>query len=155
MYYESRIYKPFPVASFLEAAEAIKERKAYTFHAITFNLSPDKEVIFVDDSHCDDSGFGEVAVILKEDGVFKQIESITAGWIKSIEVLADYFSKAVTNPCSMGIAKLNIGQAQPNATANFTCGCCGDWFKGVVEEQLKFDQDNGYGICNGCAKYYS
>ena len=36
--------------------------------------------------------------------------------------------------------------------SNFQCGCCGVLFRSTDEEQRKFDQDEGYGICDGCAR---
>ena len=34
---------------------------------------------------------------------------------------------------------------------NFQCGCCGALFRSTDEEQRKFDQDEGWGICDECA----
>ena len=33
----------------------------------------------------------------------------------------------------------------------FICGCCGCAFQSTDDEQRKFDQDDGYGICPPCA----
>ncbi len=33
----------------------------------------------------------------------------------------------------------------------FLCGCCGCGFDSTTEEQRKFDQDEGWGICDECA----
>jgi len=34
----------------------------------------------------------------------------------------------------------------------FTCGCCGIGFKSTIAEQVKFDQDSGFGICDSCVR---
>ncbi len=33
----------------------------------------------------------------------------------------------------------------------FICGCCGCEFQDYLKNQLKFDQDRGYGMCFYCA----
>lgn len=155
MYYETRIYQPLNFANCLEAATAIKTRTATTYHALTIPIpNSNKQLIIVDDSHCDNY-FLEVAVIIKDNDSLQQIETITAGWIDTAKELAEYFNKAITNPYPMGKASLNLGTVKPEATAHFTCGCCGTGFKSNVAKQLKFDQDSGYGICTGCEQWYS
>lgn len=152
MYYETRIYKPEQVTGSLEAAERLKSGKIYAYEALTYK-TPKGDVFIVDDSHCD-RPFLEVAVILNNGVGMRQIESITAGWINTAPELAKYFDDAISEPCDMGKASLNLNHADVNETGNFECGCCGSYFKGNVKYQLQFGQDNGYGICKSCEKYY-
>jgi len=157
MYYETKSHKEVEVANALEAAQRIKEGKYFGYEAFSWKgTTKGKEVKYyaVGDMHADCSAFFETAVILEYKGEKVQIESITAGWCKNAEELAQHFEKAMENPENMGAASLIIGEPKETDKASFECGCCGKSFEGFVKEQLAFDQDAGYGICPDCSKWY-
>jgi hypothetical protein len=147
MYYETREHRFKDVANALEAARYIKESSERSIcDAVRFG-----DKVVVADAHCD-SPFFEVAVLRQlGENDFQQIDSITAGWVKTTEELAKYFETANEN---MGKANLTIGSFAPTKMAYFTCGCCGNGFKSNAEYQKQFDQDAGYGICKPCERYY-
>lgn len=151
MYYETREHELVPVKDANEAATLIKEGKFQTYQALIWKVSETESRIVVADGHVDEP-FVELAVIKETtDGDYLQIETITNAWVETAEELAKSFNEA---NYPMGKANLTIGKAEPSREVWFTCGCCGTGFKGILAYQLKFDQDNGYGICKGCEKYY-
>ena len=146
MYYETRNHTERTVADAFEAARLIKTDKPATYEALCYD-----DIVLVSDSHIDDQSFGEVAVLQRQpDGSFRQIETITAAWIKTVEDLADTLRQAKAEPLNMGVAALNLGAIRHQKHVTFTCGCCGNGFKSTVEHQRQFDQDDGYGICQRC-----
>lgn len=150
MHYETRIHTPREVANSLQAAQHIKSRTVACHEALTWVRDDGVKIFAVAD--CIDNPFFEVAIIKQEEkNTFIQIESITAGWCDTPEVLAEYFENANEN---MGTAQLLINAPTENATAWYSCGCCGAGFKSNVKYQLQFDQDDGYGICTRCEKHY-
>ncbi|MEP2668915.1 MAG: hypothetical protein ABJH04_07965 [Cyclobacteriaceae bacterium] len=150
MYFESRLHNIKEIASSMECAKLIKEGKASIGDAMQFN-----NCLVVADGNVDDPFF-EVAVLQKaQDGSFDQIESITNGWISSVEELAKSFDQAVESPCKMGKANITFKAFKPAQKKWFTCGCCDEDFLGIAAEQAKFDQDAGYGICPPCAVGWS
>jgi hypothetical protein len=156
MNYESRIHQERNCPSLAEVAALIKNGTAKSFEALSINGFDGHKYFFVADAEF--GSFYETAMIRQEsDSSFVQIESITAGWIKTEADLEAAFRKSmIGKPYSKWSTQLNIGSAPKNAKANFTCGCCGSFFNGNIEFQKKFDQDDGYGICDDCAsKYYS
>lgn len=153
MFYESRIYIPMETSGPADAAAILKGNKPPRYYALTYQ-TPQGIIWLVCDSHADSDGFFETAVILDNGKEKRQIESITVGWVKSETELAAMLERAVAEPFDMGLASLNLEAPADNATAWFTCGCCGSSFKGNVKEQIKFDQDEGYGICPSCTQYY-
>ena len=152
MFYEAIQHQTVSVADATEAATKIKEGTALSHQALTWQNANGKFYV-VSDSHIDDSAFAKTALLQEIDSEFFQIESITAAWIKSVQELAACFSKTETNPPIKRKTQLIVGKPT-NQVAWFDCGCCGTGFKANVAEQLKFDQDNGYGICPDCEKYY-
>ena len=152
MYYESRQHQAMPLKSFLEAAKIIKSQSEPVHKALCVSVMPTGTNCYLvaDFPH----SWGETAVILEQDGVFTQIESITDAWINSPEELAKYFEDAVNEPCMKSKANLTIGSFPSGKIATFTCGCCGSSFKSVASYQAQFGQDSSYGICKGCEKYY-
>jgi len=154
MYYEAIVHKLHPVASSDEAAKVIKSGNVNDWDAVSWKGSDGKNYIAVNDAHIDDSAFAETAVIRDDDGVFTQLESITVAWCKSPEEVGKYFKQVETQDFTMGKTQLIIGSPTDLQRANFICGCCGEWFKDFVKKQLTYDQDNGYGICPDCQKYY-
>lgn len=154
MFYESRTHELLQVSSPLEAAQKIKNHDVSGYQVLAYQIDG-STYLAVNDAHIDDSNFAETAVLKQlEDGTYLQIESITAAWIKTAEQLAQYFADAAKEPCLPHKANIIIGKPKGNETAYFTCGCCGEGFRGNVKAQLEFDQDAGYGICPNCEQYY-
>ncbi len=159
MYYESRVHEVISTSDAYDAARKIKNGTFHSYQVATWT-SKDRQYQFfaVPDGHLDNPLL-ELAILRKEiakaHSGYQQVESITNGWIESPEVLAKYLIEAETSEWIMaGNAQLIVGKPKGDETANFTCGCCGSWFEGNVKDQLKFDQDAGYGICNDCKRYY-
>jgi hypothetical protein len=153
MFYESIPQKVVPVANATEAAEKIKTGQVYSGQALFYQSSHGKFYV-VSDSHIDDRAFAEVAFIQEINGELFQIESITAAWVETTEELAEMFVSTETEPAIKSKTQLILGEPI-NQIASFTCGCCGQWFRGNVAHQLTFNQDQGYGICTSCeAMYY-
>jgi hypothetical protein len=154
MYYESIVHRLRPVASSEEAARLIYSGEVNAYDAVSWKGSDNKNYIAVSDTHIDDRAFGETALLLADNGVFFQMESITIAWIHSVEKVIKYFKQIETQDFKLGKHQLIIGAPTDEQKANFTCGCCGNWFNDFVKKQLTFDQDSGYGICPDCQKYH-
>jgi len=152
MYYESIPHVVTQVADAAEAAKKIKQVTVRSTEALCWTNTNGKFYV-VSDSHIDDSPFAETAVIQEINSEFFQIESITAAWIDTEKELAEYFETAMSQPTYKRKTQLIVGQPT-NQTGWFECGCCGTGFKANIAEQLKFDQDQGYGICPDCKHYY-
>jgi hypothetical protein len=152
MFYESISHKVVPVADAAEAATKIKEGNASSPEAFCWENANGKFYV-VSDSHINNCTFAETAVLQEIDSEFFQIESITAAWIETKEELARYFIEAETEPAIKRKTQLIIGKAT-NQVADFWCGCCGRQFEDNVAKQHAHDQDDGYGICDNCEKYY-
>jgi hypothetical protein len=122
-----------------------------------FYVESRPEIIYIASYHCD-APFFETAVVKLSDDInapHTLIESLTIGWIKPDE-LVTYLVDAANSQVNYGQINLAFDkEAANNITANFTCGCCGEWFSDNIVEQAKFDQDSGYGICENCKEYYS
>jgi hypothetical protein len=152
MFFQSKIHKVVKVNDATEAANKIKSGDVLDYHALNWQ-NENGDFYAVSDAHIDDSYFAETAVLMKENGLFFQLESITAAWIDSACKLAQYFKNAETDRQFKLKVDLIIDEAT-NQIAWFTCGCCGTGFKDSVKYQLDFDQGAGYGICKDCEKYY-
>jgi hypothetical protein len=153
MFYESIPQKVVPVSHATEAAEKIKTGQVHSGQALFYENSHGKFYV-VSDSHIDDSAFAEVAFIQEINGDLFQTESITAAWVETAEKLAEMFVSTETEPAIKTKTQLILGEPV-NQIAHFTCGCCGQWFRGNVAHQLTFGQDQSYGICDSCEKYYT
>lgn len=155
MSFETMCLQEKPVASFAEMAGFVKENQGGSYMVPSLVLGDGRKVIAAP-SYEFGSFFETALIVADTDGKTYQVESITAGWIKTSEELADYFEKGVAIPyyCKSE-CNLIFGQPKGTETAYFTCGCCGSKFHGNVAKQLKFDQDSGYGICPRCEHYYS
>lgn len=153
MYYESIVHKERKVSGPEEAATFIKEGKVLCYEALSWPVE-DGTMFAVSDAHIDDTPFGETALILKQEDRFYKVESITVAWCDLAKTIK-HFKRASEDADVLGETQLLIGEAPPTAKADFTCTCCGEWFTGIVVEQLKFHQDNGYGVCPECVKYYT
>lgn len=106
-----------PVESAAIAAQLIKDGHARDFDALTWTAANGRRLAVVADNHCNNS-FLEVAVIDLDRSV--QIESITAGWCKTVDELAKYFVKCETTDFLMrsGI-ELPLDGAKADAKADF------------------------------------
>lgn len=160
MYYEARVHELREVQNAEKAAELIKSGRMHSYQVPCW-ISQDGlyKIYAVPDGHIDDP-FLELAILRKplsdENEPLKQVESITNGWIDTTDALAVYLQQAENSDIIMkSKVTLIVGKPKGDEHANFTCGCCGTWFTGNVQEQLKFDQDAGYGICGDCKRYYS
>lgn len=148
MFYESRVHEILePVTGYEELAAAIENSRSYQVCTIINNSG--KKIGFVPDGVID-SPFDELAVVNISDG--KQIESLTWAWVETnkAQALKDCAECTTVN---MGPAHIPTS-SQDNKQAYFTCGCCGNRFKSSIKEQVKFNQDAGYGICKSCEHYY-
>jgi hypothetical protein len=152
MYFETTMHRTRAVESAAQAARIIKERdELHDFDALIWNAN-DRRLAVVADNHCNNSWL-EVAVIDLNRGV--QIESITAGWIETADELQRYFEECETTDFKMcSSVTLPLDNEGGDTRASFECGCCGTGFESTYREQRRFDQDNGYGICPSCRKYY-
>jgi len=153
MYFETTMHVTVPVADAAECARRIHNKtELRDFDAFTWTATNGRRLAVVADNHCDNTWL-EVAVIDLDRNV--QLESITAGWIKTETELTRYFADCETQDYTFreGI-QLPLDGNNDEAPATFTCGCCGEGFDSTYKAQRKYDQDNGYGICPRCTKYY-
>jgi len=162
MFYEAIRLKELPVTT-IEEAIALKGlpqsdrsipvnniTKTETYNAISLEISGIK-VYLVSDVHIDDAPWGEVAIILEHNNHKAQIESYTGrvlGVPQLYDVIADYFIEPA-ELIHFKPAQLNFN-LNGTETAWFTCSCCGDGFMGNIKEQIKHDQDSGFGLCADC-----
>lgn len=151
MYLESIVHKIRKAGDAEEAARLLKGG-AQAYEAIEWE-NENGCFVAVSDTHIDDIPFGETALFQKKEGRYFQIESLTVAWMSETELVRKlkYFE---TSPTTWVEKRLIVDKPHTDDTAQFICGCCGEWFTGNVAYQLAFDQDSGYGICNNCEKYY-
>ena len=69
MFYEAIQHKTVPVADATEAATKIKEGKALSYQALTWQNANGKFYV-VSDNHIDDSAFAETALLQEIDSEF-------------------------------------------------------------------------------------
>lgn len=153
MYYETVTHERRLVASAEEAARVIHEgTDLYDYQALSWTAPNGRKMLVLADNHCNNPWM-EVAVIDEERGV--QIESITMGWIDELQRKVDYLVGCETTDSVMRkVGDIPIDGAGEDEKAWFTCGCCGEDFQSTIAKQKRYDQDNGYGICSGCKRYY-
>ena len=155
MYFESRSHESLPVANAREAAKRIHEGTLISHQVPIWKNANGQRIAAVPDGHIDNL-YLEIVVINLDTR--EEIESITFGWINSLDLKAELLIAATTlNTVYNRDVQLNIDGAQlgggPQKPVTFTCSCCGEWFKSTIAEQAKYDQDAGYGHCPKCAKY--
>ncbi|MCA6431219.1 MAG: hypothetical protein IM613_17425 [Cytophagales bacterium] len=153
MYFETKSHQSVDKTNAQEAAAFIRSGDMQTYHAVSWRGRDGNTFFVVPDGH-GDNPFLELAVLRKNGDAFTQVESITNGWIDTIDKLSSYLESAEQQPCDMGARNLIIGKPQGFEQAYFICGCCGNDFKSNVLYQHQFDQDDGYGICPRCEHYY-
>ncbi|MBO9681964.1 MAG: hypothetical protein J7502_04745 [Flavisolibacter sp.] len=155
MYYEARTHEIIEVQNALQAAIRIKSGQLQTYQVMKWKSKDGKFFMYaVPDGHLD-TMLLELAILRQKIDIvnspYLQVESITNGWIKGAETLAKYLEEAESSTLIMkSNAQLIVGKPKGHERAWFTCGCCGNYFYGNVQEQQKFDQDAGYGICTNC-----
>ncbi|MCH5685469.1 hypothetical protein LWM68_15115 [Niabella sp. W65] len=158
MYYEARTHEIVEVTNAVEAAIKIKSGKIYTYQVMKWISRNGKFFMYaVPDGHLDNMLL-ELAILRQEinqnEPRYQQIESITNGWIDDAYTLGKYLEESESSDFIMSTnAQLIIGRPKGHEMAWFTCGCCGNSFLGNVQEQIEFDQDAGYGICDSCQKW--
>ena len=171
MYYEATGLVNYPTvfSSFEELFIAIRTRQSSVddyiapYHLLKVQPEKGEPLFFVSDTHIDNTAFSEVAVLVKcgnEPNLFYQVESLSFAWYNIRDFAKDCkaWSKKYANSYqktqlfySKYIKALNLDGFFSKTPQTFTCGCCGNSFKSTLEEQQKYDQDTGYGYCDGCA----
>jgi hypothetical protein len=154
MYYETRTHSKRNVANATEAAKIIKAEQAQSYEALQWQ-NENGTFFAVSDAHINDSDFAETAMLFEKDGKYFQIESITAGWVESVDELAQIFISSEKHFFVKQKTHLIFDAPKGHEKAQFTCGCCGEWFVGNVQHQLNYNQDTGYGFCPSCEKFYN
>ncbi len=151
MYFEARNHQSLPVKDAVEAVRLIHTGEVNSYQCPVWTNQKGHRIALVDDTHIDGPSFFEVAVVNLDTQ--EQYESLTFGWCNSAPeklnlVLGCQEGHLVTRR-SVSLPLDGNGRNKP---AHFTCGCCGDRFSSTLQEQERFDQDAGYGICPSCAK---
>lgn len=90
----------------------------------------------------------EVAVVNLDTG--EQVESITAGWVDSVERLGQHFRDAANETVWSRPANFCLDNFGLDNIAVFECSSCGRHFRSTLRFQRDFDQDEGMGICPKC-----
>jgi hypothetical protein len=93
MMHEHRVFCLAMVATDDELAEKLIHHAWCRCAGFQLQTSPD--TLFLNDSTSPD-GIQEYAVLRRLDGIWFQVESITFGWIKSIEKALGYIREAIT-----------------------------------------------------------
>lgn len=154
MYYEGRI-KSFK--KFDSLSELVVEIKKIFYSECLYWCKDNEVIIGVanDQSTCE--GVLEAALLNLSDGV--QVDSLTLGWINKSE-WENSIRNCFNTPFGCADTPFlyeneTIVKKEKETKSWFTCGCCGSDFKSNYEEQEKFGQDVGYGICPKCEHHYS
>jgi hypothetical protein len=111
------------------------------------------DFIFVDDRFC---GQGDLEVVIVDQKKRLFIDSITVSWCKCELEVYNYF-KAAINHTPIVVKEVKVPLCEEDLKDKrifFECGCCGCSFKDTYENQKKFDQEEGYGICPKCSHNY-
>lgn len=148
MYYEAISHRSITVESAQEAATRIHEGNVCSCDALIWTAH-DRKMCAVADGGLN-RPWMEVAVIDLNRKL--QIESITFGWIDTLAEKIHHLELCETTEFVMREARLPLDGEGESKLANFTCGCCGEWFESTIEEQRVFDQDEGHGQCPSCIK---
>lgn len=143
MYYETIIHEKLTVDTLAEVSELLINKKPASYIAINWG-----NFYFVNDAHIDDPSFSEVAVLFEKDNKYYQFESLS-GMALIEEELNTIINEYLDNKYVDRLKHL-LFEINDTVNAWFTCGCCSARFYSNVSHQLKFDQDNGYGICPKC-----
>lgn len=152
MYYQSIRHITRKVSGAKEAAEIIHNKEAQSFDALVW-ASCGRTLAAVADGGLNDPWM-EVAVIRIDFDPPTKIDSITFGWMPDLASKVAALKSCETCEFKMGRTSLPLDGAGDDRITGFTCGCCGGWFTSTICEQERFDQDDGYGICEGCDSRY-
>lgn len=152
MYYEAIDHKKRVVESAEAAARLINMGSVMGYDAICWTANG-RELCCVGDGGIN-STWSEVAVLDLTNQC--QVESITFAWCELDEQIA-MLKGCETGDFVMsraGTLTISINGSGLTKKAWFACGCCGIDFKSTIEQQKKYDQDNGYGYCSvECGAY--
>ncbi len=151
MYYEAISHRSVPVESAIEAATRIHEGNVYSCDALIWSAGDRKMCVVADGGL--DHPWSEVAVIDLNRKL--QIESITFGWIDTLDEKIQHLVECETTEFVMREARLPLDSEGESNLSYFTCSCCGSSFKSTIQEQRVFDQDEGYGKCPKCLERFS
>lgn len=149
MFYEAVVHELIKINTLSTLITALHQNKFDRYH-VPYTTVNGIDVYFVSDTHIDDNTFGEVAILIKENEKWVQIESWTGKAITEqgiIDTINDPPIKCITN--------LIVNEPNISDYATFTCGCCGDSFYGNVRQQLTYGQDEGYGYCEECVDTFN
>ncbi len=149
MYFETMMHTRTNVENAADAAKRIHDRLVHAFDCLVWKSADGRDIAVVADGHCNHPWL-EAAVVDLTNGV--QLESITMGWIDSESKKARYLKECETQDFKMGAVTIPLEGETSNVKATFECSCCGTFFESTIEKQRRFDQDNGYGLCVGCAR---
>lgn len=152
MYYQSIRHVTRKVSGAAEAAEIIHNHGAQSFEALVW-IGGGRTLAAVSDGGLN-YPWMEVAVIRIDCDPPTQIESITFGWMPDIDSKVAALKFCETCEFNMGRTSLPLDGAGEDRITGFTCGCCGRWFTSTIIDQERFDQDEGYGICETCDNRY-
>lgn len=152
MYYESIQHTGVEVDSAEAAGERIRTHDVTSNTALIWRNSRGERIAVVGDGGLD-SPFFEVAVINLD--LDRQIESITFGWIKPEEYGRELKDCEDDAPLSDRPARLPLDGSREDSPCAFTCSCCGEGFRSTINEQRRFDQDEGYGHCPSCIQQFN
>lgn len=153
MYFETQMHTRRNVDGPDHAARLLHAEEVRSFEALVWRTQDGREIAVVADNHCNDPWF-EAAVLDLTNGT--QIESLTIGWMKSMEQKAQYLRDCETADYVMRRdVSLPMDGEGGDTKAHFECGCCGDSFESTYDKQRVFDQDAGYGICPECCGMYA
>ena len=148
MYFESKVFSIKQVKDTDEVAVLIKSGQVRGYEALQWQVNG-FSCLCVPNGHVDNP-FLEVAILRVEaDNSYSQLDSITAGWISTAEQLAICLKEAEKQEPRWEV-QLIVDRPKGDERARFACSCCGECFMGNVKEQLKHDQDDGYGLCPVC-----
>lgn len=152
MYYQSIKHVTRKVSGAAEAAEIIHNHGAQSFEALVW-IGGGRTLAAVADGGLDHPWM-EIAVIRLDVDPPVQIDSITFAWIDGLDNKIAELKSCETTDFKMGRTSLPLDGAGEDRITGFTCGCCGEWFTSTIRAQERFDQDEGYGICETCDNRY-
>lgn len=155
MYYEGIEHTLKEVANAEEAANLLKgKNKPSSLEVLTWTTDKGEVMAICNDMDINNPAFFESAVFKKVEGKYYQVESITVGWCDLKETVRHFVGAEIESIENKKPVQLIIGEANDKHRSGFTCGCCGTWFIDFIKVQKVYGQDQGFGICLKCKKYY-
>lgn len=148
MYYEARRHEILPACTDIQSVvDLIETMQDYQVATIQHG---DRLIGFVCDGHIN-SPKDEIAVIDITNNI--KIESLTWAWIDVSHRFAA-IRTACESDLQLGKGDIPAYSQNYGKPVRFECGCCGESFISTIAEQVKYDQDAGYGICIVCAQLH-